>query len=131
MSVQQSVAARNARIDAVVAQFGSTPVLKIYSGSAPANCAAADTGSVVATLNLPNPCMNAASGGAATKTGTWEDASADGSGTATHFRIFNGATCHLQGTVGTSGADLNLDTVGITAGDDIVITSFTLTAGNA
>ena len=69
------------------------------------------------------------------KLGTWEDASADATGTAAHFRLYasDGTTCHMQGTVTVTGGggDMTLDNVSITSGQTITITSFTLTAGNA
>ena len=56
------------------------------------------------------------------------DSAADNSGTAAWFRIAtSGGTAHIDGTVGTSGADLNLNTVTIVAGGPIAITSMTLT----
>jgi hypothetical protein len=75
--------------------------------------------------------MAAASSGTKSILGTWTDASADASGTAGHFRIFQGATCHVHGTVGTSGADMIVDSVSFTAGQQFTVTAFTLTAGNA
>jgi len=88
---------------------------------------------VLATLSLPSDWMEAASSGSKAKNGTWQDLSADDDGTAAHFRIYasNGTTAHMQGTVGTSGADLNLSSVSFTAGQSVTITSFTLTEANA
>jgi hypothetical protein len=89
---------------------------------------------VRATINLPSDWWAAASGGVKAKSGTWSDAAADASGTAGHFRIYasDGSTCHMQGTVTATGAggDLTLDSVAITAGQQVDVTSFTLTAGN-
>jgi hypothetical protein len=44
MAMQLSVAARNARLDAIETTAGASAVLKIFTGSPPANCAAADSG---------------------------------------------------------------------------------------
>ncbi len=76
--------------------------------------------------------MAAASAGSKAKSGTWQDTSADNTGTAAHFRIYDsgGTTCHLQGTVGTSGTDLVVDSTSFTAGQSFTISSFTLTDGN-
>jgi hypothetical protein len=133
MALQLSAAVRNARLDAIEATIGTSAVLKIRTGSAPANVAAADSGDVLATLSLPSDWMEAASSGSKAKNGTWQDLSADDDGTAAHFRIYasNGTTAHMQGTVGTSGADLNLSSVSFTAGQSVTITSFTLTEANA
>src|SRR5678809_563445 len=105
MAVQLSVAVRNARLDQIESTVGTSAILKIRSGSAPADCAAADSGTVLATLQLPSDWMSAASSGAKAKTGTWQDTSADNTGTAAHFRIYasDGTTCGLQGTVTATG----------------------------
>jgi len=108
---------------------------EIRSGAAPADVATADSGTVLATLTLPSDWMAAASGGTKAKSGTWQDASADATGTAGHFRIYasDGTTAHLQGTVTATGGggDLTLDNVSIASGQSVTITSFTLTEANA
>ena len=130
---QLSVAVRNAMLDAVETTVGTTPTLEIRTGSAPANCAASDTGTVLATLTLPSDWLAAASSGSKTLLGTWEDSSADDSGTAGHFRIKQSSTCHIQGTVTATsgGGDIELSSTTITSAQQITITSFTITAGNA
>lgn len=131
MALQFSATVRNAMLDAIESTISTTPTLEIRTGAAPENCAAADSGTVLATLTLPSDWMAAASGGSKALAGTWEDASADASGIAAHFRIKQGGTCHLQGTVAESGGDMNLDNTDIAAGQAISITGFTLTAPNA
>lgn len=133
MAVQLSVAVRNARLDQIESTIGTAPTLEIRSGSVPANCAAADSGTVLATMTLPSDWMAAASSGSKAISGTWQDASADATGTAGHFRIKVGATCHIQGTVTATGGggDLTLDNTSIASGQQVTITSFTLTDGNA
>lgn len=135
MAMKFSDAVRNARLDALEAAIGTGAILKIRTGAAPANVAAADSGTVLATLTLPSDWLAAASGGAKAKSGTWEDASADATGTAAHFRIYasDGSTAHIQGTVTATGGggDLTLDSTSVTAGQDITITSFQITDGNA
>lgn len=133
MAIQLSVAVRNARLDAIESTIGTSAVLKIRSGSAPADCATADAGTVLATLSLPSDWMAAASSGAKAKSGTWQDTSADATGTAAHFRIYasDGTTCGLQGTCGIGTGDLQLDNTSLASGQSFTITSFTLTDGNA
>lgn len=134
MALQLSTTVRNALLDAIETAAGTSVILKLRTGAAPANCAAADSGTVVATLNLPSDWMNAASGGTKTLLGTWQDASADASGTAAHFRIYDsgGTTCHLQGTVTITGGggDMTLDNNVLAVGQVVNVTSFTLTAPN-
>jgi hypothetical protein len=109
--------------------------LKIRTGSVPATCATADAGTVVATCNLPATAFAAAASGAKAKTGTWEDTSADATGTAAHFRIYksDGTTCVVQGTVTATGGggDMTVDNTSFAAGQAFTITGFTITAGNA
>lgn len=133
MTAQYSVAARNAALDAIETAIGTAPTLEIRTGAAPANCAAADSGTVLATMTLPSDWMAAAVAGAKALSGTWQDTSADATGTAAHFRIKQGATCHLQGTVTATGGggDITLNNVSIAVTQAVNITGFTLTAGGA
>ena len=133
MAVQLSVAVRNARLDAIETTIGATAVLKIRSGSVPADCATADAGAVLATLTLPADWMAAASAGSKAKSGTWQDTSADATGTAAHFRIYDsgGTVCGLQGTVGVGSGDLQVDSTSFTSGQSFSITGFTITDANA
>ena len=135
MTTQLSTTVRNAELDAIETATGTSAVLKIRTGAQPATCATADSGTVLVTMTLPSDWMAAASGGAKAKSGTWEDTSADATGTAAHFRIYasDGTTCHIQGSVTATGGggDMTLDSTSITAGQTVTITNFSLTAGNA
>lgn len=135
MAIQLSTTVRNARLDAIETAIGATAVLKIRSGAAPANVAAADSGTVLATLTLPSDWLAAASSGSKAKSGTWQDTSADATGTAAHFRIYasDGTTAHIQGTVTVTGGggDMTVDSVSFTSGQSFTISTFTLTDGNA
>jgi hypothetical protein len=134
MTLQYSVAVRNARLDVVESTIGTSPILTIRTGAVPANCAAANSGTVLATVTLPSDWMAAASSGTKAKSGTWEDTSADAAGTAAHFRIHDstGTTCHAQGTVTATGGggDMTVDNAVFAAGQDFIVSTFTLTAGN-
>jgi hypothetical protein len=135
MAIQLSTTARDNRLDSIETTVGTSAVLRIFTGSPPANCAAADSGTVLATVNCPSDWMAAASGGSKAKSGTWEDLSADNSGTAGHFRIYNSgvSTCHIQGTVTASGGggDMIVNSASFTAGQSFTVNTFTLTDGNA
>lgn len=135
MTLQISVAVRNAMLDIIESTVGTSAVLKIRTGAQPANCAAEDTGTVLATINLPSDWMAAANAGSKALNGTWQDASADATGTAAHFRVYasDGTTCHMQGSVTATdaGGDMTLDNTSVAVGQSITISSFTLTAGNA
>ncbi len=133
MAFQFDDASRNAALDAIEATIGTGPTLEIRSGAPPANCAAAATGTLLASMTLPSDWMAAASGGAKTLLGTWQDPSADAAGAAGHFRVKSGATCRIQGTVTATGGggDMTLDNVNIAAGQQVTVTAFTLNAGGA
>lgn len=130
MALQYSVTVNNARLDAIETTVGTSPTLEIRTGAPPATCATADSGTVLATVALPSDWMAAAAAASKAKSGTWQDASADATGTAGHFRIKQGATCHLQGTYGTSGTDMVGDSASFTAGQSFTINTFTINAAN-
>lgn len=135
MALQFSASVRNALLDVIESTIGVSAVLKIRTGAVPATVATADSGTVLATLSLPSDWMAAASGGTKAKTGTWEDTSADATGTAAHFRIYatDGTTAHIQGTVTATGGggDMTVDNVSFAAAQAFTITTFTLTAPGA
>lgn len=85
MTIQFSVAVRNAKLDAIEVAIGTSAILKIRTGAVPANCAAADSGTVLATCNLPSDYFANAASGQKAKSGTWEDTAADAPGTAGHW----------------------------------------------
>lgn len=122
MAVNYTTAVKNARLDAVTAQIGTTGVLEIgTTGMA----------SVLATIALGNPAAAAASAGVLTFSGfPRSDTAADATGTAAAARIrtASGGTDIVTGlTVGTSGADINLDSTSITSGQQVTINSATIT----
>jgi hypothetical protein len=135
MALQFSVTVRNAWLDNFESTIGTSAVLKIFTGSQPATCATANSGTELASMTLPSDWMAAASSGSKAKSGTWEDASANATNTAAHFRIYasDGTTCHMQGSVTATGGggDMTLDSTSITSGQTITITGFTLTAPGA
>lgn len=135
MALQYSVAVRNARLDVVESTIGASAILRIRTGTVPASCAAADSGTVLASATLPSDWMAAASSGTKALSGSWTDSSADATGTAGHFRLYasDGTTCHAQGTVTATGGggDMTVDNTSFASGQSFTVTSFTLTAGNA
>lgn len=133
MALDFAVLLQNAILDVIESHIGTSAVLKIRTGAAP-GIGNADSGTVLATLTLPSDWMAAASSNSKAKSGTWEDASADATGTAAHFRLYasDGTTQKIEGTVTATGGggDLELDSTSITAGQPVTITAFTLAAGN-
>lgn len=135
MSIQLAVSTRNAQLDAIENDVGTSARLQLRTGSPPADCATANSGTVVADMTLPSDWMANASAGSKAKSGTWQDSSADNSGTIGHFRIYDSTatTCKMQGTVTVTGGggDMTVDNPVVLANQQITVTSFTLTAGNA
>jgi hypothetical protein len=135
MALQYSTSIRNAQLDTVESTTGTAPLLRILTGSPPADCATAQSGTLLAEMTLPSDWMAAASSGSKAKSGTWQDTSANNTGTAGYFRIVDsgGSTCHVQGTVTATGGggDMTLDNTSIASGQSISISTFTLTANNA
>jgi hypothetical protein len=135
MAVQLSVAVRNARLDAIETAVGALSILRIRTGAQPATCATADSGTVLVTMTLPSDWMSAAAAGVKSLLGAWSDASADATGTAGHYRIYDssGTTCHIQGTVTSTGGggDMTLDTASVVSTQVVTVTSYTLTDGNS
>lgn len=121
-------------LDTITASAASGK-LRIYSGSQPAD---ADASIGAATL-LAELTMNATAFGSATSTASTasvltanaitQDSSADATGTAAWFRLWqsNGTTPILDGTVGTSGTDLIINSTAISAGAAVSASSLTLT----
>lgn len=121
-------AALNAIVDRC--DSGGAGTLVIYTGAEP-DYADDAAGTEVATCALAATAYGAA---AADGTNHWADAdlastATDASATGnaspvTYFRLISGgAAVVLQGTVGTSGADLNLNTTTIGAGAEVSVTS--------
>jgi len=135
MAIQLSATVRNARLDAIPTAIGASAILRVYTGSAPANTGAATTGTLLAEMTLPSTWMAPASSGSSSKSGTWQDMAANNDGTAGYFRIWDssGTTCHFQGTVTATGngGDMELNTVTFATNDIFTVTTFTLTDANA
>ena len=134
MAIQLGTTYRNAAADQFETTTGTAPKLQIRTGAQPANCAAADSGTLLAELTLPSDWLAAASGGAKDLAGSWTGTGSN-AGTAAHFRVKDsaGTTCHMQGSVTATGGggDMTLDNTSIASAQTVTITSFTLTVGGA
>lgn len=132
MATKLTTAAASALADAfsaLVDAGAGAGTLIIYSGTEPATANTALSGNtVLATLIFSDPAFPAASSGVATANAITADTSADATGTATFFRIQDSnSVVRAQGTVGTSGQQLNLNSVAITTGVQVSISSLTFT----
>ena len=126
---------RNNKLDAITAYAGGNCIIKILSGTQPAGGGAETT--VLAQLTGNATFAPAAASGVLTLNAITADSSANASGTATWFRIYqsNGTTFVLDGDVSTTAAgtgDLQLDDVGIVLGGTVALGGpNTITAPNA
>lgn len=124
MAVTYSTACKTARMEAVVAQIDAG------AGTSTIEIGTAGMASVLAVFDLPSPCGTVTNGVL-----TFDmdpdltDSSANNDGTAAAAQIKNGdGTAVITGlTVGTSGADINLDSVSITTGQTVTLTTGTIT----
>ena len=120
---------RNAQLDAITTAVGSAGKLAIYDGTRPATGGTATN--KLAEFTLGSPFATAASGGVLSPT-LPSNVTALLSGTATWYRITtSGGTFVMDGSAGTSGTDLILNTASIASGATVSITAHTITAGNA
>jgi hypothetical protein len=133
MTLQLSVAARNARLDAIEVATGPSPQLRVYTGAPPVDCAAGNSGTLLATCLLPSDWLAAAAGGSKSLSGVWTD-NADAAGNAGHYRIMDnaGTTCHQQGTVSATGGggDMQIDNIVFAVGQVFSVTAFTISDPN-
>jgi len=128
MTFQYSVAVRNAALDVKETTIGTSPILKLFSGAEPANCAAADPTGLLATITLPSDWMSAAAAGVKAKLGVWSN-TASGTGTIASWRIYDSGlvACHIQGNT----TDMTFDSTNVTTGQIITVSTYQWTAGNA
>ena len=131
MTIGISTALANARLDqtTVARDAGAGAAkLRIYNGTRPATGGAVTT--LLAELTFSDPSGPAASSRTLTMN-TITGVNAVGTGTATWFREVDSDDNFVQdGSAGTSGADLNLNTVDIVTGNPVNVTSYVITEGN-
>jgi hypothetical protein len=134
MARQFSTAVRNAWGDSFETTVGTAPKLQLRTGAPPANCEAADSGTLLNEITLPSDWLSAAASGTKSLLGTWQ-ANAVAAGNAGHYRIKDtaGTTCHEQGTITATGGggDMTLDNVSIANAQQVTITAYALTMPGA
>jgi hypothetical protein len=125
MAVTYSTTLKNNRMDEI------TALVDAGAGAGKLEIGTAAMASVLATITLADPCAPAASGGVLTFTMPQSDTSADADGTAAAARIRDSDNNDvITGlTVGTGSEDIVLDSVSITTGQTVTISSATLTHG--
>lgn len=134
MTIQYSATHRTNNVTDIVTQAGATAYLLIYTGTVPATCATAASGTLLASLPMTATTIGTVTSGVLTMSAI-TSAAAAATGTAGYWRITTtsgGTTCIAQGSVGVSGSDLNFaGGVSFTSGETISVSSFTITANGA
>ena len=132
MTLSYKTSLRNTRLDDIPTAIGASGLLRIYDGTPPADVNTALSGNtLLATLPLSATSAPAAAAGVLTFNAITSDSAADATGTASFFRVLtSGATAIIQGTVGTSGTDMIVNTVSIVINAQVSCSSFVITAGN-
>lgn len=128
MATRISSASRNAAANAIAA-LANGGSIELRSGAQPASADDAATGTLLATFALPNPAFGAAAAGVASANAiaTVQGAAA---GDAGYFRVKeSGGAAVMDGSVTATGGggDLELNTITISAGVDVSITSWSVT----
>lgn len=136
MAIGYTTTARNNQLDEITALIDAgagAGLLRIYDGTRPADAdTAVGAQTLLAELTLSDPAAPAAAGGDLTFSAITDDASANATGTASWFRVVDSVgNAVIDGDVGTSGSDLNLNSTSIVAGGTVEVTSFVITGGNA
>jgi hypothetical protein len=129
MTTQMGTTLRDAILDAIETTVGTAPVLEIRTGAQPANCAAADSGTLLVSITAPSDWAGASSSGTKAKAGTWSG-TAVGTGTAAHYRFKTSiGTVSVQGSVTATGGggDLTLDNASIATDQTVTINTFSFT----
>jgi hypothetical protein len=141
MALGFSTALANAILDSLgnegaAVDFFDNSLLQVRTGAKPADADTAPSGTLLAEITLPANAMAAASARAIVKAGTWQDASANATGTAGHFRIIisgdagttNTTDKRLDGTITATGGggDMEVDNTSFASGQSFTVTTFTL-----
>jgi len=130
MALGYATTLRDNKLDQITTLAGTSAKLRIYNGVRPATGGTATT--LLCELIMSASAFAAASSGGVLTANAISNGTAAATGTATWFRIVksDGTTHVMDGNVGTSGSDLNLNNTSIASGQTVSVTSFTITDGN-
>jgi hypothetical protein len=130
-NLQYSNGTRDAQQNGLITYAGTSAIIRIYDGTQPANAnTAISTQTLLVSLTISG-AFGTDSNGTLTFS-TINSGTAVASGTAGFFRIVksDGTTVVMDGSIGTSSADLVLNTTTIATNDTVAITSGTIVRGN-
>lgn len=119
---------RNTMLDVINAAIGVGGFLRFYDGAQPATADAALGAQVkLAELPLSATAFAAAGGGTVVLNAATDDLSADATGTTTWATFVTAAGVRIfDVSVGTAGADINLNSVALQVGAKVSLTGYSL-----
>lgn len=131
-NLKYSNGTRDAQQTGLITYAGSGSIIRLYDGTQPANANTAISTQTLIVSLVVSGSFGTDSNGSITL-GTVTNGTAVASSTATFFRIVksDGTTVVMDGSVGTSGADMNLNSTTISSGQIVAITAGTIIRGNA
>jgi hypothetical protein len=131
-NLKYSNGTRDAQQQGLITYAGSGSIIRLYDGTQPTNAnTAISTQTLLVSLTIAGG-FGTDSNGTITL-GSVTSGTAVASSTATFFRIVksDGTTVVMDGSVGTSGADMNLNTTTIASGQTVSITAGTIIRANS
>jgi len=131
-NLKYSNGTRDAQQTGLITYAGSGSIIRLYDGTQPTNAnTAISTQTLLVSLTVAGS-FGTDSNGTITL-GTVTSGTAVASSTATFFRIVksDGTTVVMDGSVGTSGADMNLNTTTIASGQTVSISAGTIIRANS
>lgn len=131
--MQLDTLTRTALAVALETHWGNAITIEIRTLAKPTNTTDADVGSVLSTITPAADWATQANGTLTFANLPLIDAAADASGTPGHYRIKAGAVVKSQGTVSLTGGggDMELDSMSVTAGQEVRITNWSIAIGGA
>jgi len=122
---------RDAQQQGLIVYAGTNAIIEIYAGTQPVNANTAISGQTLLVSLAVTGAFGTDSNGTITMSSV-ANGTAVATGTASFFRIFksDNTTVIMDGSVGTSSADMILDDVSITVGQTVTITSGTIIRAN-
>jgi len=131
-NLKYSNGTRDAQQTGLITYAGSGSIIRLYDGTQPTNANTAISTQTLIVSLVVSGSFGTDSNGSITL-GTVTNGTAVASSTATFFRIVksDGTTVVMDGSVGTSGADMNLNSTTISSGQTVAITAGTIIRGNA
>lgn len=130
-NLKYSNGTRDAQQNGLITYAGTGAIISIYTGTQPANANTALSGNTKLVDLVISGSFGTDSNGTLTFS-TVSNGTAVNTGTATFFRITksDGTTVVMDGSVATSGADMNISSTSISTGQTVSITSGSIVRGN-